>query len=257
LFSRRLCADVDHLIVPSEQMAAVLRDYGIKTPATVIPTGIRLEEFAGGDGAKFRQRHDIAKDRPMLLTVGRLAIEKNIDFLLDVTRVLVSQFPELLFLIAGEGPDSERLRRRVQDLRLQRNVHFLGNLDRRGELLDCYKAADVFIFASSTETQGLVLVEAMALGVPIVSTAVMGTATVLRNAGGARISTEDVDVFAAHIAELLSSPSLRKTLSDAGFVDATAWSASALMVHASTIYANLASAQPVLGVAATLRANHQ
>jgi len=236
LFSRRLCADVDHLIVPSEQMAAVLRDYGIKTPATVIPTGIRLEEFAGGDGAQFRQRHDIAKDRPMLLTVGRLAIEKNIDFLLEVTARLVPQFPSLLFIIAGEGPDEERLKHRVAELKLEANVRFLGNLDRRTELLDCYRACDVFVFASSTETQGLVLIEAMALGAPIVSTAVMGTASVLRSQGCARISAPSSESFAHQVGGILKSPSLRQCLANAGPEDAAQWAAPALMTRANQVY---------------------
>ena len=240
LFSRRLCADVDHLIVPSEQMAAVLCDYGIKTPATVIPTGIRLEEFAGGDGAKFRQRHDIAKDRPMLLTVGRLAIEKNIDFLLEVTARLVPQFPSLLFIIAGEGPDEERLKHRVAELKLEANVRFLGNLDRRTELLDCYRACDVFVFASSTETQGLVLIEAMALGAPIVSTAVMGTATVLKGARSARVSEIDAVTFADHVDALLQSQSERESLSAAGPRDANAWSAPVLMGNVLELYAQVA-----------------
>jgi len=239
-FSRRLCEGVDHLIVPSEQMADVLDRYGITTPSTVIPTGIRLDEFSGGDAAKFRQANGIPATQPMLLTVSRLAVEKNIDFLLDVTRVLVGEFPDLLFVIAGEGPDASRLKQRAQTLGLTGNVRFLGNLDRRTALLDCYSAADVFMFASSTETQGLVLIEAMALGAPIVSTAVMGTATVLKNAKSARISDGDVGTFAGHVAALLRSPEERRVLSAAGPEDAKAWSAQALMERVVDLYARLA-----------------
>ena len=106
---------------------------------------------------------------------------------------------------------------------------FVGNLDRQRDLLDCYRAGDVFVFASPTETQGLVLIEAMALGVPIVSTAVMGTATVLHGAGSARISAEDVGEFANHVAALLRSPTERQRLAQAGPHDARAWSAPELM----------------------------
>jgi len=239
-FSARLCHAVDHLIVPTTQMADVLTRYGIRTPRSVIPTGIHLDEFRGGDGSRFRHEHGIGAAVPTLVTVSRLAAEKNIGFLLDVTRRLVADFPDLVFIVAGEGPDAPRLRGRVAELGLQNNVRFVGNLDRATRLLDCYKAGDVFVFASPTETQGLVLVEAMALAVPIVSTAVMGTATVLRDARGARISAPDVEAFAGHVAALLRCPASRETLSAHGRHDAEAWSAPALMTRVVELYEFLA-----------------
>lgn len=253
-FSRRLCHDVDHLIVPTQQMADVLARYSVTTPSSVIPTGIHLDEFRGGDGNRFRAEHGIARDRPTLVTVSRLAAEKNIAFLLDVARTLVSDFPDLMLIVAGEGPDATRLRERAAALQLHGNVCFVGNLDRRTQLLDCYKAGDVFVFASPTETQGLVLVEAMALGVPIVSTAVMGTATVLRGARSARVSTPDVGEFARHVAALLRSPEDRRKLAVAGPEDARAWSAPALMARVAELYASL-SALPRASPARLMSAN--
>jgi glycosyltransferase involved in cell wall biosynthesis len=235
-----LCHGVDHLIVPSTQMEQVLDRYGIRTPRTVIPTGIDLTEFSGGEGARFREAHGIGHDVPTLVTVSRLSLEKNIGFLIRVVGRLVPEFPALQFLIAGEGPDAARLRQLVVALELQENVRFFGNLDRRTSLLDAYRAGDVFVFASPTETQGLVLIEAMALGIPIVSTAVMGTATVLRHARSARISDEDEAAFADHVATLLRSPEARRALSDAGPLDARGWSTDALMARAVTLYARLA-----------------
>jgi len=239
--SRKLCHDVDHLIVPSQQMVEVLEGYGITMPHTVLPTGIDLREFVNGSGAAFRQLHGIAADRPTLVTVGRLAMEKNIGFLLRVAQRLVTEFPTLLFIVAGEGPDAARLKKLCTSLGVHDNVYFVGNLDRRTTLLDCYRAGDVFVFASPTETQGLVLVEAMALGVPIVSTAVMGTATVLRDARSACISEENVEAFAAHVAKLLRSPAERAILSSAGPIDAKAWSTDVLMQRAVALYAELAN----------------
>lgn len=238
--SRRLCHGVDHLIVPSTQMVEVLDRYGIRTPMTVVATGLLLEEFAGGDGARFRERHGIDA-RLTLVTVSRLAVEKNIAFLLQVARRLVADFPDLLLLVAGEGPDAQRLRTLATELDLDGNVRFFGNLDRRTELLDCYRAGDAFVFASPTETQGLVLIEAMALGVPIVSTAVMGTADVLRDARSAVVSAEDVEAFAGHVAALLRDPARRAQLSAAGPEDARAWSAEALMRPVVDLYARLAA----------------
>jgi len=247
--SRRLCRGVDHLIVPSAQMVDVLQRYGIATPHTVLPTGIDLAEFRNGDGMRFREDHGIAPERPTLVTVSRLSLEKNIAFLLRVVRRLVDEFPDLLFLIAGEGPDEARLRRLTDELGIGANVRFFGNLDRRTTLLDAYKAGDAFVFASPTETQGLVLIEAMALGVPIVSTAVMGTAMVLRDTQSAVIAPEAVDTFAEKTAQVLRSPELRAQLSAAGPNDARRWSSETLMRQVESLYGSLARERGVLASA--------
>jgi glycosyltransferase involved in cell wall biosynthesis len=244
--SRRLCNAVDHVVVPTTEMATVLARYGVRTAHTVLPTGLDMEEFRGGDGAAFRERHGIAPDRPVLLTISRLAREKQIDFLLRVARELVPRFPMLLLVVAGEGPDAPRLKALAQQLELGPNVLFLGNLDRHGALLDCYRGADVFVFASPTETQGLVLIEAMALGVPIVSTAVMGTATVLRGARGACIAPEDVPLFAERVGELLKHPERRVAMAAAGPADARAWSADAMVARLLAVYATTGSTQSAL-----------
>lgn len=224
------------------------------TPHTVPPTGIEFDEFRGGDGARFRAKHGIDTARPVLVTVSRLAVEKNIAFLIDVARRLVHEFPDLLFVIAGEGPDAPRLRKLAADLVERDHVRFFGNLDRRSELLDAYRAGDAFVFASPTETQGLVLIEAMALGVPIVSTAVMGTAMVLEGARGAVVSEEDVGAFAAHTAALLRDPARRAGLAAAGPRDARAWSNGTLMARAVALYERIAHGErPWRGVPSTRR----
>lgn len=237
--SRKLCGQVDHLLLPTEQMVQVIQSYGISTPHSIVPTGIDLAEFAGGSGRRFREKHGIAAQRPTLVTISRLAREKNIEFLLSVTQRLVAEFPGILLIAAGEGPDATRLKRLVLALGLRRNVQFLGNLDRATALLDCYRAGDAFVFASPTETQGLVLLEAMALGLPIVSTAVMGTADVLRHARGARVSEQDVDVFAGHVASLLRSPALRSELASGSLLDAQSWSVSRWMGQVVDLYVRL------------------
>lgn len=239
-FSRRLCHEVDHLIVPTQQMVAILDGYGIDTPQSVLPTGIDLDEFLGGSRQRFRSRNRIGPERPMLVTVSRLAREKNIGFLLEVAHRLLPEFPDLLLVIAGEGPDAARLRASVAERGIGDNVRFFGNLPRASELLDCYRAGDIFVFASPTETQGLVLIEAMALGLPIVSTAVLGTATVLAHARGARVSEEDPDVFAGHVAALLRSPEARDDLSLNSWLDARAWDAARWMGPVCELYRRLA-----------------
>lgn len=214
--SRMQCNGVDALIAPSSQLADVLRSYGVTRPIHTIATGLDLAEFTSGDGAAFRARHGIAPSRPVMLVVSRIAHEKNLSFLLDVAAAVRQRVPEVLFVIAGEGPALAALRRTAADLGLSDHTLFVGYLDRKRALLDCYRAADVFVFASRTETQGLVLLESLALGVPVVSTAVLGTREVLAGAHGALVVEEDVAAFARAVVDVLTQSQLREALATAG-----------------------------------------
>ena len=238
--SRRQCNADDAVIAPSQQLADVLVGYGVTAPIHTIPTGLNLDELTGGDGPAFRAHFRIAADRPVMLLVGRVAHEKNIGFLLQVLAKVMRSVPNVLFVIAGEGPALPGLRRAAADARLQGNVLFVGYLERRGALLDCYRAADVFVFASRTETQGLVLLESLALGLPVVSTAVLGTKEVLREAAGALVVTEDVAEFSAAVVNVLTLPALRASLADAAraFV-AKRWSSGEMAKRLASLYDEL------------------
>ncbi len=162
----------------------------------ILPTGIPAERFEAGDGGAFRRRHGLDPERPLLLFVGRAAHEKNIGFLLDMMLDLRNRRPDALLLIAGEGPAAPNLRAQAARLGLGDSVRFLGYFDRGGELQDCYSAADVFVFSSLTETQGLVLLEAMAQGVPVVAIPRMGTIDILGPGLGCRHAPDDRAGFA-------------------------------------------------------------
>src|SRR4029079_12712600 len=133
------------------------------------------------------------------------------------------------------------------------NVLFVGYLDRHTELRDCYRAADVFVFASRTETQGLVLLESLALGVPVVSTAVLGTKEVLHGAAGAIVAEEDVDEFAAAVIRVLTQPDVRAALAAAPreFV-AARWSSSEMARRLVRLYGDVRSVNGAAGRAAAL-----
>jgi len=202
-FTLSQCADVAALISPSAPMRDALAAYGVTTPIEVLPTGLAAESFAPGDGARFRQQFALPADQPLLLYVGRVAFEKNIDFLLRTfVRVLTRQ-PDALFVIAGEGPALAHLTRLARELGIQDAVRFIGYLDRSTELPDCYAAGDAFVFASRTETQGLVLLEAMAQSTPVVSTAELGTRSILTPDCGAFVVPEQEEAFAAAVMQAL------------------------------------------------------
>jgi glycosyltransferase involved in cell wall biosynthesis len=241
-FTTRQCNALDAVVVPSQPMADVLHGYGVRAPLTVIPTGIEADTFSAGEGGRFRHRHDIAAERPLLLYVGRVAHEKNIGFLVEVVDRLRCSHPDVLLVIAGEGPARTALERQVEESGLQRHVRFVGYLARDGALQDCYRAADVFVFASRTETQGLVLLEAMALGVPVVSTAVMGTAAVLVEGEGALIAGDDVVDFAARVERVLADPDLHTALRSAACRYAQGWSAAAMAARLADHYRQVCTA---------------
>ncbi len=235
------CNRVDALVVPSSAMLEALRRYGVNSEAAIIPTGMELERFRGGDRAAFRRRHGIPDERPVLLYVGRVAFEKNIGFLVDMLAELRARLPEVLLVVAGEGPARASLERRAQEAGLAGNVLFIGYLERERELLDCYRGADVFTFASRTETQGLVLLEAMALGVPVVSTAVMGTRDILAAGRGALVAEETHSDFAAKVARLFDEQELRSRLGEEGRAYVEEWSASRLATRMVEFYGEILS----------------
>lgn len=250
-FSRRQCNQVDAVVVPSRAMESALREYGVETFLEKLPTGLRLEDLRGGNGQSFRDRFHIPAERPTIAHIGRVAFEKNICFLLRTLKKVVEQVPDVLMVIAGEGPALPALHRQVVELGLQDHVLFVGYLDRATELLDCYRAADAFVFASRTETQGLVLLEAMALSVPVVSTAVMGTKDILEPGLGALVAEEDEDDFAGKVAQVLNSAELRcKLRREARDYVARSWEAGQMARRLVELYQRLRTGRQELPQAA-------
>ncbi len=241
MISRKECDGVTAVIAPSSAMKHALQAYGVTRPVHVIPTGLRLADFDACDGPAFRVRQDIAPERPVMAYVGRVAFEKNLDFLLRVTEAVRRELPDVLLVIAGEGPARASLERAVAKLRLTDNVRFVGYLERRTELPACYCAADVFVFASKTETQGLVLLEAMALGVPVVALAEMGTRDVLKEGAGCRIAPADEAGFAATLLPLLADRAAARALGAAGKPYAAGWSETKMQDQILQLYRSLAS----------------
>jgi len=228
LAARRLsvhqCHQLDALVAPSHVMQESLARYGVTTPMAVIPTGLALEAFTRPrDPGDFRARYDLPDNARLLLYVGRAAAEKNIGFLIEMLPRVLAEYPDTRLVITGEGPAQEALARQAREQGMSGAVLFLGYLDRDGPLQAAYRAADVFVFASRTETQGLVLLEALALGTPVVSTAVMGTRDVLVEGEGCLIAEEDLDDFASKVNQLLGDDALRHTLAERARAYAAGW----------------------------------
>jgi glycosyltransferase involved in cell wall biosynthesis len=214
--SRRQCNAVDGIISPSKPMLDVLKQYGIKTSAEVVATGLDDSSFANVDGEHFRMSHNIPLTKPMLLFVGRVAHEKNIGFLLEMHVELIKKHPDALLVITGEGPAEESIKHSIDKLGIANKVRMIGYLDRSHELIACYKAADIFVFASKSETQGLVLLEAMAQGTAVVAIAELGTKSILIEGEGVLIAKDDINDFADKVSILLSDAPKRQMIGEKG-----------------------------------------
>lgn len=244
------CNAVDAVIAPSQAMAERLGEYGVATEIEVIPTGLDLDEFAGGDGAAFRAGLGIERERRTLLYVGRVAHEKNLPFLIDMTAHLRVARPDVLLVIAGDGPARSDLERTVRERGLDSHVRFVGYLDRRTALLDCYRSADLFVFASRTETQGLVLLEAMATSLPVVALSAMGTGSILSHGRGAIVAPETVAGFADTVAAALGQPERMRALQrDALLFVREHWSSREMARRMLALYQRLVSCSPLRSAA--------
>lgn len=253
--ARHQCNALDSVVVPSQPMAATLRDYGVTQPLHVIATGLPESQFVRGDGRRFRQAWDIAPDRKVALFVGRAAFEKNIGFLLDMIALARRQQPQLLLVIAGEGPALPALRRQAAALRIEDHVRFVGYLPREGGLRDCYAAADVFTFASQTETQGLVLLEAMAIGLPVLAIAALGAAEIILPRRGAVAAAETPEAFASQLVTLLDRPAKLAAMADDAVDFAREWDAATQGARLAALYRQLVRAPVAIDCALPLTAN--
>jgi glycosyltransferase involved in cell wall biosynthesis len=202
-----------HIIIPSESMKEILvKDYGLEERYTVIPTGTNLEPFLQADGKALRKDKGW-QDEKILISVGRLAPEKNWDTLLRGFAHAYAKNPDLKLVLIGDGPARESLGLLAAELGIAERVTFTGILPFE-EIPAYLKAADIFGFASVTETQGLVTIEAMAAGLPIVAVDGSGTRDIVDHGKQGFLVENDANALAKAIIKLLSDPQRMKRFSN-------------------------------------------
>ncbi len=183
-FSKWFCNKVNVVIAPTEEIKNELMRYGVERPIEIIPTGIDTLEFSTPPTKDVRKMYNIPSNAVLLMYAGRLAKEKNLAFLSRVVARFMKQNQEAWFLIVGDGPDRKDVEKYFESENLLERITFTGYVP-HNEMNDYYKASDLFVFASLTETQGLVALEALASGTPVVAIAYKGVANVLKNGEGA------------------------------------------------------------------------
>jgi len=189
------CDLCDHIIAPSESVEELLRERGVKTQISVVPTGINISEFDEGDGKCLREKLGIPDNVFLAGYLGRVAEEKNMRFLAEAVASFMKKNKDVHFLIVGDGDLSEELKVRMRSGGVADRVHFTGIL-KGGDKINAYNAMDIFVFASKSETQGLVLAEAMASGVPVIAVEAPGVREVVEDgANGYLLTGEDKKLF--------------------------------------------------------------
>jgi glycosyltransferase involved in cell wall biosynthesis len=235
----RFSNSCDAVIAPSSDIKAVLRERGVEVPIYVIPTGVDLQKFRGGDTQYLRKRLAISEGNPIVLTVSRIAKEKNLHFLLDSFARLAAVERSAHFVLVGEGDAKPELEHYANALACRDRIHFLGGLSGK-ELVSAYKGSDVFVFASTTETQGMVVLEAMACALPVVAVEAAGVRDfVSSGCNGFLVEDGRAEDFAERVYALLADPDLRNKLSEQAKRTARKWSLSATTKKVEKVYQDL------------------
>lgn len=235
----------DHVFAPSESIRDVLLERGVTTPVSVVFTGVVLENFSQGDGAACRRAMNIPEDAFVVGHVGRLAPEKNLEFLARAVARFVEDRPEAHFLVVGTGPAEADMRTVFVQAGLEDRLHVAGVLQQQ-DLANALHAMDVFAFASRSETQGMVLTEAMAAGLPVVALDGPGVREVVRDGQNGRLLKEaGIEAFAEAIEWVAGRPAeQQERLRQGALATAEAYSMSRAADKALACYAALQSLAP-------------
>jgi len=207
------------VIAPSKLVVDYLRQIGIKTPIVKIPTGIDMDEFKELDRSWLKNSYGVRPQEKVLLFVGRLGKEKNVAFLLKSFQTVLKHIPDCRLVMVGKGPLEEELRQLCRQQGIEDKVIFTGELSRQ-QIVHCYASSDLFVFPSVTDTQGLVIGEAKAAGVPVVAVRAFGPAEMVNHYEDGLLTELSLPAFTEAIIKLLRDKELYARMSKQSLINA-------------------------------------
>lgn len=210
--SRIVCNRCTAIIAPSKRIKNELISYGVKKPIFVLPSGVDLERFKGKNIGFLRKKLKLKNECRILLSIGRLGIEKSIDYLIKAFGLVAKENKNTVLVIVGEGTEKQNLQNLTIQLGLKDRVYFTGNIDFEDMPL-VYKDAYLLLFASRTETQGMVILEALASGLPVVAINDAVYDGIIKDKKNGILVSNNIDQFTKACLLLLNSPSYRNELS--------------------------------------------
>ena len=217
--TRTLLNQVNQVIAPSRPILRLLRRQGVRQPIAVIPTGIHLADYTHPASNRTLEKLGIDPKRQIILSVGRLAKEKNIWRLLEVFNLVHQALPDVQLVLVGPGPEEEAVRQWLIDHQLTQDVIVTGRLE-PDRLKPLFGRADVFFFPSLTDTQAIVVVEALAAGTPAVVSNQNGPATIVIHNRTGFVCSDRTEAYTQELTRLLTDQALRTTMGAAAREDA-------------------------------------
>ncbi len=205
----------DQVVAPSAKFKRLLQAQNVRRPIHTIPNGIDLSNFNKPKlpGA-YRHRLGLSPDMSLLVYVGRLAPEKRLDFLLEAFARVAIQCPDVHLVLAGDGSSRTELETRAAASGCAQRIHFLGMVN-RADLPDLLHDADLFLSASTSETQCLAMVEAIAASLPVVAVWDEAFEGILADGINGRTAPREAEAFGSVVNSLLADPTALKALGQA------------------------------------------
>lgn len=210
--SRDFCDQCDLVLAPSTKIEKALADWGTTSRVELLPTGVDAQRFASADldaGEAMRKRFAILSTDRLLIFVGRVGLEKNLDLLVDAFALTAA--PDARLMIVGDGPYRSGLERRIAALGITDRVTFTGYLQRE-EVAVAYSISEALFFASTSETQGLVIAEAMASGLPVVAVEDLAVGDAVVDGVNGFLAAERPEALAAAADKVLADPALARAM---------------------------------------------
>lgn len=237
-WSTRFANGADLVVVPSAALRERLRAQGVRRPIEVVPTGTEPARFHPGDRRAARDALGLPASARLLLYVGRLDREKNLEFLLEAFAAVAARVAGAEFLLVGRGMREAALREVAARRGIGARVRFAGGVPREA-VVRYYQAADVFVFASTTETQGLAVLEAMSVGVPVVAVRASGVEEAVVDGVTGLLVPEHPGTFAAAVQLVLTDPDLAAKLAGGAREAVLRLTADAQAARLATLYRRL------------------
>lgn len=230
----------DIVFSPTESMKEYLRGIGVSSRIQIMPTGLKDKYFTKNNISGRDIREKYKRDKKYLFcTVSRLTKEKNMEFLIEGLRKIKDSIGDCFnCIIIGDGPLKETLKKKARDLNLQENITFLSSI-RNEAISDYYRASDLFLFASKSETQGIVLLEAMAAENPVVAVKGTGVLDVVYNGINGYATEENLEEWSYKAISILKDENLREKLKKGAYDTALNYKSSNIARIAEHNYKNL------------------
>ena len=235
---KRFCMRCDYIIVPSKQMQEELYRDNIEKPISILPTGVTVPVLNEIDKRRVLKDYSFDKDTHYFSFVGRLAMEKNLFFLLRVFDLILKKMPNAKLLIIGDGPIRSELENMSKYLGISEQTHFTGYIPNE-DVFYFLEASDLLLFPSKTETQGLIVLESFCFGTPAICLNQMGVQDILSEQKGGYLVEEDESIFAEKVIEIMKDTALyQEKVQEAKHI-AVQNSASLMAIETVKIYQSL------------------